>query len=58
MIDKLSESDDKYTKSTKTIFYKLCLLERQICYSLDLNQFFTGLVLFELHRTPSQAANA
>ena len=46
--------DDKYIGSMKTLAQKLCQLERQIYflsfyYSIGLNQFFSGLVLFQLY---------
>ena len=42
----------------KKWIHKLCQLERQIYYlllyySIGLNQFFDGLILFQLYRDPS-----
>ncbi|CAF1341291.1 unnamed protein product [Didymodactylos carnosus] len=58
ILDNLANRNDKYSKSMKKLIYKLCQLERQIYYlsfyySIGLNQFFGGLILYELYRSPS-----
>lgn len=58
ILREISTQNNKYTNAMKKIIRKLCQLERQVyylsCYySIPLNQFFAGLVLFELYRDPS-----
>ena len=48
---------NKYNESMRKLLRKLCQLERQVFhlkvyYSLPIYQFFTGPVVFELHRNP------
>ena len=54
----LTNLDQSYPNSIKTLLRKLGQLERQIFYlsyyyHIGIHQFFAGLIFFELYRTPS-----
>ncbi len=53
---------NKYSSSMKTLLHKFGQLEQSLyylCYyySVDIHQFFTGLIFFELYRTPTINSN-
>ena len=54
----LQQETNQYSNSMKTFVRKLAQLERQIFYlshyySVEVHQFFAGLILFEFYRNPT-----
>ena len=62
MLHDITNRNNKYSSSMKTLLHKLGQLERQVFYllyyySVNIHQLFAGLIFFELYRTPSVDPN-